>query len=187
MMSVRGYRWGAWLFGLAGLTCVALMPHAVQCCSRFAEADLRLRMEFGANGWSSGTSRVATALLDWPMGLRLLLMALVAAIVCSAATFASILIVRSEMLAAENAIWKSVVRGVLACLIVGVLYLLSIYATGFIGYLGPLNLLWMVAVPAAIALMAWPCPRGVLMTAPLAIGGWIALAAISIGLGIPID
>ena len=183
MIPVRGYWWGAWLFGLAALACVALLPHAIQCCSHFSQADLRLRAEFGPNSWSP----IADALLDWPTSFRLLLLSLVAFVVCFAATLVSIVLQRSESLAAEKSAWKEFVRFVLACIIIAVLYILAIYATGLVGYLGPLNLLWMLGVPAAIAVMISPRPLGIFMAIPLTIGGWVALAAISIGLGIPVD
>jgi hypothetical protein len=187
MTSTRGYRSGAWLFGLTALVCIAALPYAVRCCAHFSPADLKLRAEFGGGSREPGITPLAEALHDWPMGFRLLLMTLVATTICFASTLASLSLARRENLADQRTVWRPIVRAVLACLMVGVLYILGAYATGFVSYLGPRNLLWMLGVPAAIALMCWPRPIGALMTLPLAIGGWIALAILSIGLGIQLD
>lgn len=184
MISMRGYRWGAWLFGLTGVACVAAMPYAVNCCSHLPDSDL-LSMEPYRR--SPYITPVAAALLDWPMGFRLLLMTLAAAVICFSSTLASMFLIQNEPTEAGTIPRKSVVQAILACLQVGVLYILATYAVGFLGYRGPLNLLWGAGVPAAIAAMVWPRLGWIRMTIPLAIGGWAALAAISIGFGIPLD
>lgn len=187
MNSTQGYHWGAWFFGLIIVCCVAVLPHAVSCCSQFSAADLQFRAQFGAKGWAPGITPLAVALLDWPMGFRLFLMTLVTAIICFLSSLAGFFVARAGNVDGSWGVGRSVVQGLLACLMVGVLYILAAYATGFIGYLGPANMLWMIGVPAVIAILTWPRLTGLLMALPVGIGGWLMLAVISMTVGIPLD
>jgi len=187
MNSACGYRWGSLLFGLVALCCLAALPRAIACCSQFSGADVQLPIKPGQSTWEAGITPVAVALLDWPMGFRLLLMTLVAALICLAACLTGLLVVPKEGDEPAAGTSKSIARLLLASLMTGVLYILAVYGTGFLGYVGPANFLWMAGVPTVMALITWPRPRGVLFAVPVGIGGWIATIAICIAVGIPLD
>jgi hypothetical protein len=173
------------LFGLLIVGCVVALPHAISCCSHFSAADLKLRAQFTKN-LDPHTTPVAVALLDWPMGFRLLLMTLVAAIICFLLCVIGVFVARADDVGGGRGRGESI-KLVLGSLMVGVLYILAAYLTGFIGYVGPANLLWVIGVPAVIAIITWPRPIGIPMALPVGIGGWIALIAICMTVGIPLD
>lgn len=121
------------------------------------------------------------------MGFRLLLMTLVAAIICFISCALGFFVTRAKAFDRKGEIVNRLVQGLLASAMTGVLYILAAYAAGFVGYLGPKSLFWMLGIPAVITIISWPRPIGLLMAFPVALGGWIALGAISISVGIPID
>ena len=192
MRGVRSYRWGANFFGLVLAASSAFLPHALSCCSRFSNDDLALKASFGVKGWAPGITPLVIALLDWPMGFRLLVLIMVAASLCFVATVAGLLILRRMQRDGGEGgsvpLWFSVSEAVLGSLMVGVLYIVAAYATGYVGYIGPRNALWFVGVPMAVALIQQERPsRALLWTFPLLLGGWLSMGILSITVGIPLD
>jgi hypothetical protein len=192
MHDVRGYRWASIFFGLVLGISLAFLPHAIGCCSRFSAEDMAIRASFGNHGWAPGITPLAVAMLDWPMGFRLLVMTLVAACLCLVASLTGLLLARRMNAdgAAGGAprLWYIVGQGVLGSFMVGVLYILAAYAVGYEGYLGPRNALWFVGLPLAVALVQQSrLQRAILWTFPLLLGGWVWMAVLSMTVGIPLD
>lgn len=184
MSKAAGYRIGACLFALTVVICLAVLPFAASCCSHLSSQEQALSATVGHAPWAAGITPLAVALLDWPMGFRLLLLTLTAAILCLVATLASAALSRRSI---GQGWWSDFARGVLACFTVGVLYILAAYVTGYFGYLGPANVGWMLGIPALVAFMNIPRPIGLLFSVPLALGGWIGAGVISLTIGIPLD
>lgn len=192
MAEARGYRWGASFFALATICGLAVLPFAISCCSRFTPEQSAESMALGGNGWAPGITPVAVALLDWPMGFRLLVMMLAASLLCFSATIAMLLISRSKLrgsgsLRRAGPAWGVIAQAVLSSFMVGLLYILAVYVTGFAGYVGPANLVWMAGIPMAVGFMARPRLSGLALGVPLALGGWVCLGIISMTVGIPLD
>ena len=190
--DAHGYWWGSIFFAVAVAAAVACLPYAISCCSRFSKEQIAIRASFGEHGWAPGITPVAIALLDWPMGFRLLIMTIVAATLCLLCTVSLLFAARSRNVAggphSAAYAWLPVGEALLGSFMVGVLYILAAYAVGFKGYIGPGNLLWFFGVPAAIAFMIRPSLlQGLVWTLPLLIGGWVCMAIISVSVGIPLD
>ena len=83
-MSVQtaGYRIGVWFFGTIALCSLLTLPLAYSQC-----ADCSGHPNF-RNNWEPNATPLAVALLDWPMGFRLLLITFVAAVLCLGAVTA---------------------------------------------------------------------------------------------------
>ena len=78
-------------------------------------------------------------------------------------------------------------RFIVASFMTATLYILAIYATGYIGYLGPRNTIWLLGIPVLVALLEYPRPVGVLVGIPLAITGAVCTGVISFFVGISLD
>lgn len=187
MAELRGYRIGAWFFALVTLLCSAILPLAISCCSRFLPSRLPTGAAVDSDRLSPGIKPAAVALLDWPMDFRLFLMTLVAAVLCLFSTLASAFLTRASSRQGAWAAWAACARAVFACMTVGVLYILASYVAGFVGYRGPANLIWMAGIPVLIALTHAPRLAALLISFPLFIGGWVAMAVIGMTVGIPLD
>jgi hypothetical protein len=191
MPYLRGYRWGGGFFAFVALCSLASLPYAISCCSRFSAEELADRASFGGNGWAPGITPLAVALLDWPMGFRLLVMTVVAAILCLAATitlhlFASY--TAKETLSRRARMLKPIGEAVLGSFIVGVLYILAAYGVGYAGYIGPANAIWFVGIPVLVSLMEHKrLTSAFLWSAPLLLGGWVSMGVFSMTVGIPLD
>ena len=191
MRDERGYRWGSIFFALVVASSLACLPYAISCCSHFSTEHLARRASFGSR-WAPGITPLTVALLDWPMGFRLLILTIVAASLCFVATVAGFVILRrrqtEELNGGSARIWLSVSDALLGSLMVGVLYIFGLFCVGYIGYLGPLNVLWFVGVPLTVALIQHGCTlRAVLWTFPLLLGGLVCTGVLSITVGIPLD
>ena len=191
MSYLSGYRWGGGLFAFVAFCSLASLPFAIGCCSRFTAAELAERASFGSNGWAPGITPLAVTLLDWPMGFRLLVMTIVAAILCFGATITLFLLARysaKETPDRRARVLKAIGEVALGSFIVGVLYILAAYGVGYIGYLGPANAIWLVGIPMLIALMErGRLTSALLWTVPLLLGGWVWMGVLSIAVGIPLD
>ena len=190
MPEMHGYRWGAWFFGLVALCSLAALPFAATCCSRFSAEDMAADAALGGNGWSPDITPLAIALLDWPMGFRLLLMTSVAAILCFATTVTLLFVRQRNAERQEKRILSrvGVAQAVLGSFMVGVLYILAAYAVGYVGYRGPANALWFIGIPMAVAVMQKPSIQSALLwTIPLLLGGWLSMGILSMTIGIPLD
>ncbi len=177
-------------FALASLVGLAAFPFAVGCCSRFSfeQEKFRWGMRFDPHvGWFART------LLNWPMGFRLLVMATATAIVCSIATALLFLLKRRFERRTDARIGRVAklsslaARAAIASFVVGVLYILAVYVTGYFGYEGSLNLLWLLGIPALIALLEYPRPIGILLGIPLMFTGFVCTGLISILAGSGLD
>jgi hypothetical protein len=183
----RAYRWGAAFFGIVAVAGVALLPYTLRCCSTFSPEELALRQQTGRE--LPGPS-VTVALLDWPLGFRLFLMMIVAAIICTLAMIALWVIARRERRAETMSSVRQwiAVRVFLSSVVVAVLYLLGIHTAGFFGVAtGPHNLLWLLGIPVLIAWMGQPNRRGLALGCPLALTGFVCVIIISMTLRIPLD
>jgi len=191
MQHLRGYRWGGGLFAFVALCSLASFPYAISCCSRFSAEELAERASFGSNGWAPSITPLAVALLDWPMGFRLLVMTAVAAILCLAATITLLLLARfnpKETSDRRAHVLKSIGEVVLGSFMVGVLYILAAYGVGYAGYLGPTNAIWFVGIPMLVSLMEHKrLATALLWFVPLLLGGWMWMGLLSMTVGIPLD
>jgi hypothetical protein len=188
MVATRSYKWGAVLFGIVAAVGLVLLPHAVSCCSRFSPQDIALRETLG---WSAPGPLITAALMDWPLGFRLLLLTIVAALVCAAAMLSMMMIARSEQRqdATVGALRRAfALRALISSLVVGVLYLLATYAAGYVGASRGLhNLVWLAGIPVVVAWIGKPSWVGLALGVPLAITGFACLILISVTLQIPLD
>jgi hypothetical protein len=127
------------------------------------------------------------------MGFRLLLITIVAAALCLLTTVTLFLLARaSEWQRASTSRspfrWPIfAARTVVASFMVSVLYFLAVYAFGYLGYLGPLNLIPGLGIPVLVGLLEYPRPAGALLGIPLAITGFLCTALISLTVGIALD
>lgn len=187
MTAERTFHWGAVLFGSVAAIGLATLPYASRCCSRFSAEDLALRK---AIEWEPPGPAITNALMGWPLGFRLILLIIVGAIICAVAmTILASVAYREQRVepTTSDRRWIAL-RAVMSSMIVGVLYLVAIYTTGFFGVSrGPHNLVWMLGIPAAIGWMNHPKLRGVAFGAPLALTGFVCLIIISLSLQIPLD
>jgi len=188
MVTTRAYKWGAILFGILAATGLALLPYAIRCCSRFSPQDIALQE---ASGWGPPGPAITGALMDWPMGFRLLLLTIVAAILCAAAMFSMMKIAGWEQRQGTppGALRRAIAaRALLSSAVVGILYLLAAYAVGYIGAsTGPHNLVWLAGIPLAVAWAGKPGPLGLVLAVPLAFAGFLCLILISVLFQIPLD
>jgi MFS family permease len=184
----RAYRWGAAFFGIAAVAGLVALPYALRCCSRFTSEQLALRE---ATGWEPPGPAITVALMDWPMGFRLFLMMIVAAVICTLAMIALSVIARREQrpeTTTSNLRRLIVVRAFLSSVIVALLYILAAYTTGFFGIPGgPHNLVWLLGIPVLVAWMGKPSLFGFALGFPLAITGFVCVMIISLTLRIPLD
>lgn len=191
MPYLRGYCWGVGLFAFVALCSLASLPFAISCCSRFTAEELAESASLGGNGWAPGTTPMAIALLDWPMGFRLLVMTIVAAMLCLAATISLLLFTRYTTKQTPGRlarILRAIGEVALGSFIVGVLYILAAYGRGYVGYIGPGNAIWFAGIPMLIALMEHRCLKSALLwTVPLFLGGWVWTVVLSMIVGIPLD
>jgi hypothetical protein len=187
MTAERAYRWGAAFFGIVALVGLAALPYAFRCCSQFSSGELAFRK---ATGWDPPDPAITVALMNWPMGFRLFLMTLVAAVICTLAMILLSVIARREQRVetAMSSLWRWIIaRAVLSSVIIGVLYILGAYMTGFFGIPGgPHNLAWLIGIPVIVAWMGKPSLRGLALGFPLALTGFICLIIISLTLRIPL-
>jgi hypothetical protein len=129
--------------------------------------------------------------MDWPLGFRLFLMMIVAAVICTIAMIVMSVIAhwaqRPETTATD--LCRGVIaRAVLSSVVVGVLYILAAYTTGFFGIPGGShNLIWILGIPALVAWMGKPTLLGWILGAPLVFTGSACVVVISLTLNIPLD
>jgi hypothetical protein len=191
MPYLRGYRWAGGLFAFVALCSLASLPFAISCCSRFSAEELAERALVGRNGWAPGITPLAVALLDWPAGFRLLVMTIVTAVLCLAATITLLLFARynaKETPDRRARLLKPIGEVVLGSFIAGLLYILAAYGMGYVGYIGSANGIWFVGIPMLIALMEHKrLTSALLWTFPLLLGGWIWMGVLSMTVGIPLD
>ena len=188
MTAERAYRWGAAFFGIVAIAGLAALPHALRCCSSFSSEQLALREQIG---WEPPGPAITVALMDWPLGFRVFLMMIVAAVICTLAMIALSVIARREQRpeTASRSVQRWIgVRVFLSSVVVAVLYLLGFYAAGFFGIPnGPHNLVWLLGIPTLVAWMGKPNLRGAALGCPLALTGFVCLIVIGLTLRIPLD
>ena len=181
-MSVQtaGYRIGVWFLGTVALLSLLALPIAYSQC---AECAGHPRF---ANNWSPEMTPVSVALFDWPSEFGFLLMASVAAVLCFVAVAIMLRLAKAWADLPPTG-WRFAAQAVLSSFVVGVLNFVGAYASGCIGYVGPANGLWLMGIPAAVAVMNSPNKWAVFWIIPLFIGGWITTAIIGMTVGIPLD
>jgi hypothetical protein len=188
--KARRYRWVGSVFGGVVVAELIALPYAIRCCSRFSADVQKFRTDAH---WDPHVGWFAKFLLDWPMEFRLVVMTITAAILCLLATM--MLSLLSRVSERQNGAdgrgtlrWLVFgARTAVASFMVAVLYLLAIYACGYVGYMGPRNLVWYLGIPVLVALIEYPRPAGALLGVPLAITGSLCVALISLTVGIPLD
>lgn len=164
--DARGYRYGAILFGAATLGSL-------------------IAVAIGSYRSGSGMLSGFRAVMGQPMGLRLCLMTSIASIACLGGTLLSLFLATDERFRHGRA--SIVIRGVIAVLIVGVIDIITVYAAGFLGYIGPLVLLSWLAVALLVSMMNAPGRAAFILAVPLTVMGFGAAAILSMTLGIPWD
>lgn len=183
----RAYRWGAAFFGIVAVAGLATLPYALRCCSSFSSEELALNEEIGRERTAPA---ITVALMDWPLGFRVFLMMIVAAVICTVAMIALSAIARREQRPGTTTSrvqrWIGV-RVFLSSVVVAVLYILGFYTSGFFSASGPHNLVWVLGIPVLVAWMGKPSLRGLELGCPLALLGFVCLIIISLTLRIPID
>ncbi|WP_312219340.1 hypothetical protein [Sphingobium yanoikuyae] len=184
MKEDRGYRYGMALFCLMLAISGVTVIYGSHCCAAFPPEDQAIREHFGAPEWR-GIKWLTAALMDWPMGFRLCLMTLTASLIGLAVAFSGFLLVRHEGIVHVR--FSAAVRAFLAAILVGVIYILTIYAAGFYGYQGSLILVSWLEISLLVSLMNVPNRSGVILAVPLTVAGFGSAAIISMLMDIPWD
>jgi hypothetical protein len=186
--AISLYKCGAAAFGLLSVSGLLALPYALRCCSGFEPDEVAFRQ---AVGWATSGPAIRTALLDWPMGFRLFLMAVVASVICASAMIGLAFTARWEARTNATAFGIQVgygLRVLLSSIVVGVLYLLCFYTVGFFGIGGgPHNLSWAIGIPVVVAWLGKPGAFGCALGLPLAFTGFVCLLLICLVFQIPLD
>lgn len=183
MEDVRGYRFGAALFGLAAVISAVAVAYGSYCCAAFSVEDQAILTSLGAPD-RRGVQWLTAALLDWPLGFRLSLMILTTAIFGFAVALCELIFFSKND---KFARLSKIFRPPSAALLVGSIYILIIYIAGFFGYKGPLILIAWLGAAVLVSLMYFPNRNGLILAIPLAIVGFGAAAIISMVMGIGWD
>jgi len=110
MLSIRGYHVGVWIFAIAALLCLLILPFVASCCSKY-DPELSASRVITNSDW-------LRALLFLPTSFRLALIGLTASLVSLLATLGSLKLVRKPR-------WQMPGLTLLASLTVGVLYIFA--------------------------------------------------------------
>lgn len=184
MNETKGYRYGMGLFGLAATVSGIAVIYGSQCCAVFSPEDQIIRANFGIPE-HRGIRWLTAALMDWPMGFRLCLMTLTASLIGLVVAFSGFLLVQHKD--TNYAPLANGLRAFLAALLVGVMYILTIYIAGFVGYQGTLILVSWLIISILVSLMSVSNRSGFILAVPLTVVGFGSAAIISMVLGIAWD
>jgi hypothetical protein len=143
MDDTRGYRIGIVLFGLAAVFSAAAALYGSHCCVGFPTDVQVLRTSFGTPE-RRAMPGLSAALMDWPLGYRLTLMTLASSLIGVAISISGITLA-SWKAGAYARVW-AVFSMLSASFLVGVLYILTIYVAGYVGYRGPLVLMAWIGI-----------------------------------------
>lgn len=184
MNETRGYRYGMALFSLAAVLSGIAVIYGSQCCAVFSPEDQNIRANFGIPE-QRGIRWLTAALMDWPMGVRLCLMTLTASLIGLAVAFSGFLLAQHKN--TDHARLADGFRAFSAALLVGVMYILTVYIAGFFGYRGAWILVSWLIISILVSLMSVSNRSGFILAVPLTVVGFGSAAIISMVMGIAWD